>query len=201
MPSVVDICNLALSHLGDTGTVASIDPPEGSAQSEHCARFYPIARDTLLELHPWNFATRRATLALLDVPTWTWEYAYSLPSNTLKVLSVLPPHVDDDMESEPYETEAGADGSPVIRTNVPEATVRYTMRVEDPTRFSPLFTEALTRLLAAYLAGPVVKGDAGRKAGLAQMQLFEQMASRAMVSDSNQRQILRDPVAPWISSR
>lgn len=201
MPSVVDICNLALSHLGDTGTVASIDPPEGSAQSEHCARFYPIARDTLLEMHPWNFATRRATLALLDVPTWTWEYAYSLPSNTVKVLSVLPSHVDDDLESEPYETEAGADGSPVIRTNLAEATVRYTMRVEDPTRFSPLFTEALTRLLAAYLAGPVIKGDAGRKAGLAQMQLFQQMASRAMVSDANQRQIMRDPVAPWISSR
>lgn len=201
MPSVVDICNLALSHLGDTGTVASIDPPEGSAQSEHCARFYPIARDTMLEMHPWNFATRRATLALLDVPTWTWEYAYSLPSNTVKVLSVLPSHVDDDLESEPYETEAGADGSLVIRTNLAEATVRYTMRVEDPTRFSPLFTEALTRLLAAYLAGPVIKGDAGRKAGLAQMQLFQQMASRAMVSDANQRQIMRDPVAPWISSR
>ena len=63
MASEVEICNLALSHLGDTATVASSDPPEGSAQAEHCARFYPIARDALLEMQNWKFATRRATLA------------------------------------------------------------------------------------------------------------------------------------------
>ncbi len=50
MPSVVDLCNLALAYLGDDATVASIDPPEGSAQAEHCQRFYPIARDTLLQM-------------------------------------------------------------------------------------------------------------------------------------------------------
>ena len=60
MASDVEICNLALSHLGDTATVASIDPPEGSAQAEHCARFYPIARDALLEKHDWSWATRRS---------------------------------------------------------------------------------------------------------------------------------------------
>ncbi|NBQ76422.1 MAG: hypothetical protein EBU14_13895, partial [Acetobacteraceae bacterium] len=62
MASEVDICNLALANLGDTATVASINPPEGSAQSEHCSRFYPIARDTLLEMHNWNFSTRRILL-------------------------------------------------------------------------------------------------------------------------------------------
>ena len=201
MPSVIDICNLALSHLGDTGTVASIDPPEGSAQAEHCARFYPIARDALLELHPWNFAMRRATLAMLDVPVWSWCYAYAAPSNAIRILALLPPDADKDAASEPFEVEAGTDGSTVIRANLPEATVRYMVRVEDPTRFSPLFVEALTRLLASYLAGPVVKGEAGRKAGLEQMQLFQQMAAQARVSDANQRQIVRDPVAPWILSR
>ena len=45
MASVADICNMALGHLGDSATVASIDPPEGSAQAEHCARFYPMVRD------------------------------------------------------------------------------------------------------------------------------------------------------------
>ena len=36
MASDVQICNIALAHLGDTATVASINPPEGSAQAEHC---------------------------------------------------------------------------------------------------------------------------------------------------------------------
>ena len=50
MASEVDICNLALGHLGDNATVASLNPPEGSVQAQHCARFYPIARDALLEM-------------------------------------------------------------------------------------------------------------------------------------------------------
>ena len=75
MASTVDICNLALAHLGDTATVASIDPPEGSAQSEHCARFYPIARDSLLEMHAWNFSMRRINLAQLTNSWPEWQYA------------------------------------------------------------------------------------------------------------------------------
>ena len=67
MASEVDICNLALGHLGDNATVSSISPPEGSAQAEHCARFYPLARDALLEMGYWNFAMRRVALAQLTM--------------------------------------------------------------------------------------------------------------------------------------
>ena len=65
MTTPVDIANLALAHLGENGTVASIDPPEGSAQAVHLARFYPIARDALQEAYPWNFCTRRITPAIV----------------------------------------------------------------------------------------------------------------------------------------
>ena len=34
MASEIDICNLALSHLGDTATIASLDPPEGSVAGD-----------------------------------------------------------------------------------------------------------------------------------------------------------------------
>ena len=93
MASIVEICNLALARLGDEATVASIDPPEGSAQAEHCQRFYPIARDVLLETHDWSFATTRARLSLLaDADTWEWQYAYAEPANTIRVLSILGPN-------------------------------------------------------------------------------------------------------------
>ena len=84
MASEVDICNLALARLGDNATVASIDPPEGSAQAEHCARFYAIARDSLLEMHAWKFATRRVQLAKLTVPSWDWSFAYAEPTGALQ---------------------------------------------------------------------------------------------------------------------
>jgi hypothetical protein len=199
--SVVDISNLALSHLGDAATVASIDPPEGSAQAEHCARFYPVARDALLEMHPWNFATRRSTLAELAVPTWSWAYAYAVPSGTVKMLAVLPSDARTDDPTQPYETESAADGSLILRTNQQAATARYTVRIDDPTRFSPLFVDALARLLAAYLAGPVVKGESGRKAAQEQMQFFAQVLAQARISDANQRKVELQHTPAWIGDR
>jgi len=201
MSSDVEICNLALSHLGDSATIASIDPPEGSAQAEHCARFYPIARDSLLEMHPWNFATRRVSLAALNVPTWSWSYAYAVPVSCLKVISVLPYESGSDEETQPYDTEAAEDGSLIIRTNAEAATCRYIARVTDTNRMPPLFVDALARLLASYMSGPVVKGESGRKAGLEQLQVFRQVASQAMVSDSNQRMIRPDNTPSWIEAR
>jgi hypothetical protein len=96
MASVVDICNLALAHLGDNATIASIDPPEGSAQAEHCQRFYPIARDTLLEMHSWSFSTKRAYGAEVE-NTWSmWEYAYAMPNDASDIIAVIPPEARDD---------------------------------------------------------------------------------------------------------
>ena len=201
MSSVVEVCNLALSHLGDSATIASIDPPEGSAQAEHCARFYPIARDSLLEMHPWNFATRRVSLAALEVPTWAWTYAYAVPVSCVKVLSVLPYESGSDDETQPYETEAAEDGSIIIRTNVESATCRYITKVTDTAKMPPLFIDALARLLASYMSGPVVKGESGRKAGLEQLQVFRQVASQAMVSDASQRMVRPTHTPGWIGAR
>ncbi len=204
MPSVVSICNVALSRLGDSATVASIDPPEGSAQAEHCAMFYPIARDTLLEMHDWSFATRRGNLALLTVPAWSWRFAYAKPAQCIKVVSVLRPDVCSTSRSEDYQTEAADDGTPIILTDLENATVRYIAPVTDSTRFSPMFTDCLAWLLASYLAGPIIKGDTGVAAGRAAFSTFKQQFTMAAASDANQQR--GDPrrnemEAPWLLAR
>lgn len=201
MSSEVEICNLALAHLGDDATVASIDPPEGSPQAEHCARFYPIARDTLLEMHPWSFATRRIQLAELDVPSWSWDYAYAYPASCVKILSVLPYQSGSDDETQLYETEAGSDGAQIILTNTELATCRYITRVTDTAKFPPLFVDALSRLLSSYLAGPVVKGESGRKEAMSQLNAFNLSAGRAMASDANQRDAKPAHTPDWIGNR
>ena len=66
--SEVTICNLALSHLGDTANVQSIKPPDNSKQAQLCAKFYYVARNSLLEMANWGFATKRAVLALVSDP-------------------------------------------------------------------------------------------------------------------------------------
>src|SRR3990172_4324042 len=91
MASVVDICNLAVGHLGGDATISSIEPPDGSIAADHCQRFYPICRDAMLESHNWRFAMRRQSLALLsttELPA-EWAYAYAYPT-CLKVVAVYP---------------------------------------------------------------------------------------------------------------
>jgi hypothetical protein len=96
MPAVVDICNVALAHIGDTANVQSIDPPDSSVQAKYCAQFYPIALKALLELSTWGFSTKRAQLASVDNPSSTWLFAYAMPANVINAISVLAPDALDD---------------------------------------------------------------------------------------------------------
>jgi len=201
MASEVDIANLALARLGDTASVASISPPEGSSQAEHCARFYPIARDSLLEMHDWGFTTRRATLAALSVTTWNWSYAYARPANVVRLLAVLPAAASPDDAGEPYDTENTDTGTAIILTDLADATLRYTLRVTDTTKFTPLFTDALAWLLASHLAGPVIKGDAGTAEAKRCMAMFQVMLSQAVRSDSNQRHHVPTHTPDWMGGR
>jgi hypothetical protein len=224
MASVVDICNLALAHLGDEATVTSISPPEGSAQSQHCARFYPIARNTLLEMAYWGFATIRATLAEVDNEWAQWQHAYAMPTGVISVISVLSPAATDDYSEgfastnsqscvdagalgtavytpQDYTIELNADGQQVILTNVEDAILRYTMIVEDSNRFSPLFVEALSWKLASMLAGPLIKGDVGAAEAKRCLAIFQGFELAAKASDANQRHTNVRQATPWIAGR
>jgi hypothetical protein len=226
MASEVDICNLALGHLGDNATVASISPPEGSAQAEHCSRFYPIARDSLLEMHNWAFAMRRANLALLTSNWPEWLYAYAVPADAVNIISVLPPDAQNDYSTylspadtmgyyannapitaagryvpQPFNLEIGDDGNEIIYTNQENAMLRYTTLITDTTKYTPLFTLTLSYHLASMLAGPIIKGEVGaaeakRMAGIMMLYL-----GQARASDSNQRESKPQHIVPWTSGR
>lgn len=216
MASEIDICNLALGHLGDTATVASLDPPEGSAQAEHCARFYPIARDSLLEMHPWGFATRRVTLAQLGTGWPEWSYSYAQPADALNIIAVLPPDATDDYSQglsnvpvaaggsyvpQAFSCEVDANGADVVYTDQEGAVLRYTVIVEDTTKFSPLFVMALSWHLASLLAGPIIKGEAGANEAKRCAAVMQYYLSQATESDAAQRRIAPRHNVGWISGR
>jgi hypothetical protein len=220
--SVVDICNLALGHIGDAATISSIDPPEGSAQAEHCARFYPIARDVLLETHSWGFATKRINLALLSSGFPEWDYCYAMPADALNILAVLPNDSTDDYsigthsgyglfspplmsggnyQPQPFNCESLEDGTQVIYTDQVNAACRYSGQVEDTAKFSPSFVTTLSWLLAAYLAGPVIKGEAGAAEAKRCLANFQAALSKSVESDANQRRNSIAQNVPWMSAR
>lgn len=222
MASEVDICNLALGHLGDNATVASLEPPEGSAQAEHCARFYPIARDSLLELHDWNFATKRGQPAQIESPWPQWRFAYVQPADCLRVLAVLDPAAGGDYSvsiPQPYSQsgipntgvgqytpqefvcETDDEGREIILTNQEDALVRYVRYVSDTTRFSPLFIQTLSWHLAGLLAGPVIKGDAGRAESKRCAAMATTFLAQAKSSDSRQRKVTPAHAVGWMAGR
>jgi hypothetical protein len=201
MSSEVDIVNLALAHLGEDATVSSIDPPEGSAEAEHAAMFYPMARDTLLEMHEWRFATKRTLLALTASDTFEWAYAYALPSSMLRALAVLPETSSAEDDGEDYDQQLDAADVQIILTNCEDASLKYTARVTDTTRFPPLFVTALSWLLASHMAGPLIKGDAGRKVSASCLQTAMGFLAQAKVSDANQRKVQPEHTPGWIGGR
>jgi hypothetical protein len=221
MSSEVDLCNLALARLGDDASVSSINPPDQSAQASHCARFYPIARDSMLEMHTWGFSTKRAVLSQIANPTTEWAYCYAAPSDMLNILAVLDSASTDDygVSSISPQTVIGTintgnsvytpqtfsmetiNGVDVILTNQPNATVRYTGYVTDTTKFSPLFADALSWLLASHLAGPVIKGTVGASAAKECYQMFRVLFIEATISDANQTRHTVQQSVSWMTNR
>lgn len=202
----INIWNLALARTGDDATVSS--PTERSRQAELCRQFYATARDTVLEMHDWNFATRRALLAPVTRDDWVnWAYAYAAPANFVRVFQVGDVDAVQGsaaQEADQFEIETNAAGEPLIYSNVENALVRYTERITNTDAFSPLFTDALAWLLASYLAGPILKGETGRAEGQRLLNVFNAFMEKAAGSDSRQRRVtnFRDQhAAPWITAR
>lgn len=199
MTTEVSICNLALARLGDGATVVSISPPEGSAQAEHCARFYPLARDACLEDHAWKFATVTAPATLMASQVLPWAYVYAEPSDSLRLLCVIPP---DTEEHQPYAAGIDEDGQRLIYTNQAQARLQYVKRVVNPSHFPALFVDALSWLLASFLAGPMMRDNTGRQAAASAYQAYLGRIANAKGVDANQQKIDRtDRSAPWVAGR
>ncbi len=198
MASVVDICNLSLAHLGDAASVSSISPSDGSAQADHCGRFYPIARDALLEVLAWNFATRRVVLATTaNTPPTAWAYEYVFPGSCIRLHAVLPESGDENAPQN-YMQGTDDDGRRVVWTNTESAVALYTHAITDTTKFTGLFTTTLSYLLASYLAGPITR-DAGTKKSMYQAYMTELGLAGIANNKANNNPATKNPT--WIDAR
>jgi len=192
MASEVQICNLALSHLGNRGRIASISPVDGSAESDYCASFFALARNELLEMADWTFARKRVELALVTGPTTSWAYAYALPSDCMvprRILTDATGNMEED--GEPYNIEGT-----YLFSDKQNAVLVYTRPITDAGTFSPSFVTAMSYLLASYLAGPILKGLDGTKASIEYRKIAASMANTASANDANRSEL---PVA-WTPS-
>lgn len=191
MSTAVDICNLALARLGDPATISSIDPPEGSAQADHCARFYPMARDAVLSSHPWRFAVTRKRLAKIsEKPVGTEANYFALPSDCLRLVSVhdageVTPWDENfiDLPSLTHTVEQRASAK-VLLCYASDVFVRYVSVRTPESVFPPDVVDAVGWLLASYLAGTMVPGTSGTQLAAQLTQAYQGSLQAAVANDS-----------------
>lgn len=199
MASIVSICNLSLTNLGKDNISAL---SEATAEARACNQFYDHVRDTLLEGYPWRFAGKTQSLAQLtnDKPG-AWGYAYKRPNDCLKVRWVrreystvdLCPQTQQEEIANPYDIEGET-----IYCNLSPAFLRYTSRLTDPTKYRPLFVEALSWHLAVKLAMPLTR-DPKVRADAFQLAMRTQGA--AEMADANEVRETSDHTTEFVTGR
>ena len=184
MTSVVAICNLALSNVGKDN-ISDLD--ELGTEAKLCKQFYAHVRDTVLQSYPWRFARKTASLGeIANTKDKRWGYAYKRPLDCLKILRINDEAFADYL---PYDAGAVAGGHPydvegtTLFCHLTPAYLEYTVRLEDPTKFPPLFIEALSWHLAVRLAMPITRDPKVRADAY---QLAMRMQNEAAVADANE---------------
>lgn len=196
MATEVDICNMALAYLGDRANLTSIDPPEGSAQADHCARFYPIARNQILAEHSWAFATRRIRLAKVATPLKA-KNAYALPHDCIRVVSIHDATTPDNRYVENFTIENQGEFT-IVTCDSEEIFIEYISYDVSSAVFPPVFIDALAHLLASKLAGPVVTGTSGANLAQEEMKIYEAFLLRAIKQDALQFNEREDYLNPFV---
>jgi hypothetical protein len=213
--SEVEIANLALSLAGCGGPIASL--AESSVEARECLLHYASCRDLLLRSHPWNFAQRQAALAVLTTTVNGWAYQYQYPADCLAIHHIRAGGYDSSAIIWANETLPASLGTTVLYPPVPyaigvttdglsrtilcdayQAYASYTAAVTITTLFDPLFSDALSYLLASRviqrLTGNLnVKADCTR--------LYMATVQAAMVRDANEARPTTIPEPDWIRAR
>ncbi len=142
--SDVSVCNMALSQLGNFGTISDIAVPTNDKERIF-ALWYDISRQFVLKLLMPNFALKRAVVAqLAEVPAFGYSYFYEYPNEALKIQGIG--NAQDKVNN--YAVE----GNKILHNDdYPDGMpIRYIVDVTDINSWSPEAKLLLSQYLAAY---------------------------------------------------
>lgn len=141
--SEVDICNSALNLIG-ASTILSLQ--EDSKVGRICNQRYPHVRDSVFRSHPWNCLIKRTALPQdTQAPEWEFAYAYSLPSDCLRILKL-----------EYSDTVYKIEGRKIVTDENAPLKIQYVAQITDPMQYDQLLVEAIASRLASDIAYPII---------------------------------------------
>lgn len=199
MASVIEICNRALSNIGNGRSINSLI--EASKEAGQCSLHFDSCRDAALADFDWNFATKRLALADTNNPPLDWAYAYQYPTDCVRISAIMPPGIRNPTAEQRVQYEVGANEDltgKLIYTDQPAAWLKYVARVTDVSMFDAIFIEALSWRLAAAINMPLTgSADLGNNA----LTMYRSVILSAGSHSQNESQEPQPPVDEFTIAR
>lgn len=170
--SETDLCNMALGHLGNYGTINDIRQP-GNDKEITFLLWYDVCRQTFLKQMMPNFALKRRVISRVDtLPPFGadvgYQFAYEYPSDCLKALGLGEVALKEDNHAVEgnliWTTSEYASGAPL----------RFIGDITDVNAMSPEFKLGFSMFLAMNVAMEITQ-DASKAAAIIKM-MPEKMA-------------------------
>lgn len=191
---------MALSHLNFGKEIQNINS-DSAAEAAACRRYYDDARDGALREFAWPFATKIATLGLIESdPNEEWDYSYRYPSDCIEVRRILSGARNDSRQTRvPFKQGLDSSGR-LIFTDKENAQAEYTSRLDNPEIYPSDFVLAFSYYLAFLIAPRITAGDPF-KLGPQSWQMYLMMVNKAKANSVNEEQPDELPQAEWIRDR
>lgn len=228
MTSPVDVVNIALTTIGSQSTISRIgeEGTEGSvAAILYKPKIDALHRSAHWNCMRKQLALTQLKAAIVngaassDPPSIPWLYEYAYPSDCLKARFILP-YYNTDYTGVPFTTadsvapslltgppvkfivatDTNAQGKVirVILTNMPQAILVYTARIEDPDMWDPHFLNAASSTLAAWFVNALM---GKRTLMLDSISVAKEIILEARVSDGNEGLENADSLPDWMRVR
>lgn len=199
MATQVQICNLALGHVGNSKTISAVT--ENSNEANVLNRFYGISVNETMRALYWPFLRKTAALGLVESnPTTEWSYSYRYPSDCLEAIRILSGTRNDTRQSRvPYQILSDSSGL-LIYTDTQDAVLEYKKTEVTENLFPDDFSMALSFKLAFYIAPTLAKGDPYKLGDRAQ-QNYQRHIMMAAANAANEQQDEELPDSEFIRNR
>ena len=208
--TTTDIAQLAILHCGVSKPIGNL-LTEKSLEAQACRTVVDVSRQSTLRAHPWLFAKKFASPALVAGPnpmaTIEWMYSYRAPSDMLHMIRFISTRLNNDTRQSriPY-TIADDVAGPLLYTdwpgnftNVP-VTIEYTYDNQNIPQWTADFVMAMSYYMA-YLVAPVLtKGDPYQMQQKLMM-LFDGAIKTAASTNSNEDQRPEEPQSEFVRAR
>ena len=200
MSDVVTIYNRALALAGARNSLSSLD--QVGSEGNTCRLFYPLVRDTVQRSASWPACTAYTRLAVLGErnseddwddasPSPGYRFAYAVPSDMLAPRYL---HTYAPFTLEAYRSA----NTPAIMTNVEDAILCYTRKVESPVTWDVALQNAITLTLAATICYPLT-GKAGRAETLRAD--AQRVVLSAQTDIANAADDIEETLPGWLTAR